>query len=108
MSALLLAKHVKTVIPKLTDGTWSTSVKMAANTLQELREPCGFFMDVKMVNTENSKQITGLSLVTLAMDEVAATAIAGLRGATLHRLSIVGEVVRGDAPAEGLLTGGQW
>jgi RNA recognition motif-containing protein len=80
---------------------------VAASTLQELFEPYGFVMDVKMVKRDNSEQIIGSALVTMATDESAAAAIAALHGATLDGASIKVEARGEESAFEGRLPGGR-
>jgi RNA recognition motif-containing protein len=80
---------------------------VAASTLQELFEPYGFVMDVKMVKGENSERIVGSALVTMATDESATAAITALNGAALNGASIKVEASGGPAPVEGPFPGGK-
>jgi len=67
---------------------------VVASTVQELFEPYGFVMDVKLT-TRGAGEAPGSALVTMATDEAAGAAIRGLNGRTLNGLVIQVE------PAEG-------
>ena len=63
--------------------------------MQELVEPYGFVMDVKLTAGEAGRT-HGSALVTMATDEAAAAAIRALNGTSLHGL-----VIRVEADSEG-------
>lgn len=59
------------------------------STLQELFEPFGFVMDVKLVSGgAKAPESLGSALVTMATDESAGAAMRALNGASLHGLTI--------------------
>ena len=60
---------------------------VAASTVQELFEPYGFVMDVKLT-TDGAGRAPGFAVVTMATDEAAGAAIRGLNGTNLHGLVI--------------------
>ena len=70
---------------------------VAVGTLQELFEPHGFVMDVKVVAGDKGGQGLGFALVTMATDESARAATQALDGTRLHGVAI--RVV--EAQAEG-------
>jgi RNA recognition motif-containing protein len=67
---------------------------VVASTVQELFEPYGFVMDVKLT-TGGDGQAPGSALVTMATDEAARAAIRALNGTILHGLVIQVEPARG-------------
>jgi len=67
---------------------------VAASTLQELFEPHGFVMDVKLVACAKAGQTLASALVTMAKDESARAAIKALNGASLHGVAITVEAAR--------------
>ena len=69
---------------------------MTATTLQELFEPFGFVMDVKLVAGGNGNEALGLGFVIMSTDEAARAAMVGLNGANLHGAAIRVEVAHGD------------
>jgi RNA recognition motif-containing protein len=69
------------------------AMDVAATSLQELFEPYGFVMDVKLISgIEAGKPRT--AFVTMATDESARTAIGALNGADLHGVAITVEMAR--------------
>lgn len=82
------------------------SQDVAASTLQELFEPYGFVMDVKIVKGNGAEQAQGSALVTMATDESAMAAIGALNGASLHGAAIRVEAAGVQAPAERAQPGG--
>jgi len=60
---------------------------VGASTVQELFEPYGFVMDVKLTAGEAGRA-PGSALVTMATDEAAEAAIRALNGTSLHGLGI--------------------
>ena len=69
---------------------------VAASTLQELFEPHGFVMDIKLVTGNRIGQALGFGLVTMATDESAGAAIRELNGTSLHGMVIKVEEARAD------------
>jgi RNA recognition motif-containing protein len=67
---------------------------VAASTLQELFEPYGFVMDVRLI-AAGTRRAPGGALVTMATDEAAGAAIQALNGTTLHGLVIRVEAAEG-------------
>ena len=67
---------------------------MAASTLQELFEPHGFVMDVKLVAGDEGRQALGFGIVTMATDESARAAMRALNGTSLHGVVIKVEEAR--------------
>ena len=64
------------------------AVDVATSTLQELFEPHGFVMDVKLVRADKTGAIPARAIVTMARDESARAAMSALNGASLHGLLI--------------------
>jgi len=73
---------------------------VVASTVQELFEPYGFVMDVKL-RTSGAGQAPGSALVTMATDEAAGAAIRALNGTTLHGLVIQVEPAKGPTESGG-------
>jgi RNA recognition motif-containing protein len=73
---------------------------VAPHTVQELFEPYGFVMDVKLT-TDEAGHAPGFAVVTMATDEAAGAAIRGLNGTSLHGL-----VIRVETAAEGRIGSG--
>jgi RNA recognition motif-containing protein len=69
---------------------------VTASTLQELFEPYGFVMDVKVVASAGLGEPRTFALVTMATDESASVALRALNGASLHGALICVQ----EAPAE--------
>ena len=69
---------------------------VAASTLQELFEPHGFVMDVKVVAGDKAGRRQGFAFVTMATDESARAAMRALNGSSLHGLMIKVEEARAD------------
>jgi RNA recognition motif-containing protein len=69
---------------------------VSATTLQELFEPFGFVMDVKLVDGGNGNEALGFAFVIMATDEAARSAMAGLNGVSLHGAAIRVEVAQAD------------
>jgi RNA recognition motif-containing protein len=67
---------------------------VAASTLQELFEPHGFVMDVKLVACDKAGHALAFALVTMAKDESARSAMKALNGASLHGVAITVEVAQ--------------
>jgi cold-inducible RNA-binding protein len=67
---------------------------VAASTLQELFEPHGYVMDVKLVSSDKTGSTPGFALVMMANDESARAAMNALNGSNLHGLSITVEIAR--------------
>ena len=61
---------------------------VAASTLQELFEPFGFVMDVKLGENGGAEPAPRSALVTMATDEAAGAARLALDGSRLHGVSI--------------------
>lgn len=80
---------------------------VAASTLQELFEPYGFVMDVKLAKKGGAGQALGSALVTMATDESAGAAIRALNGASLHDRIISVEVSLVQAPTAHARPGGK-
>jgi RNA recognition motif-containing protein len=72
------------------------AIDVAASSLQELFEPYGFVMDVKLRSGTDAGKPRA-ALVAMATDESAKAAIGALNGADLHGLAITLKV----APVEG-------
>ena len=73
---------------------------VSAAALQELFEPHGFVMDVKLLTVGKAAQAVHVAFVILATDESAEVAVRVLNGALLHGVAIRVEVAReegGDA-----------
>jgi cold-inducible RNA-binding protein len=67
---------------------------VAASTLQELFEPHGYVMDVKLVPDEKRGSAPGFALVMMANDASANAAINALNGSTLHGLLITVQIAQ--------------
>jgi RNA recognition motif-containing protein len=67
---------------------------VAASTLQELFEPHGYVMDVKLVVRDKPGGAGGFALVMMANDESARAAMNALNGSSLHGLSITVEMAQ--------------
>lgn len=65
---------------------------VAASTLQELFEPHGFVMDVKLMACDKAERALGFALVTMAKDEAAKEAMKALNGTSVHGVAITVEV----------------
>jgi RNA recognition motif-containing protein len=77
---------------------------LAASTLEELFEPYGFVMDVKVVAGEGLGEPRRSAFVTMATDESANVALRALIGANLHGVLIQVQEARaepGTRPASG-------
>jgi RNA recognition motif-containing protein len=70
---------------------------VAASTLQELFEPHGYVMDVKLMACDKTRSTCGFAVVMMAKDESARAAMKALNGASLHGLSITVEMARDEA-----------
>ena len=73
---------------------------VSAAALQELFEPYGFVMDVKLLTVGNAAEAVRVAFVILATDESAEAAVRALNGSFLHGVAIQVEVAReegGDA-----------
>jgi RNA recognition motif-containing protein len=69
---------------------------VAASTLQELFEPHGFVMDVKLVTGSRVGRALGFAFVTMATDESAGAAMSELHQTSLHGVVIKVEAARAD------------
>jgi RNA recognition motif-containing protein len=79
------------------------AVDVAASRLQELFEPYGFVMDIRLVAGSQAGQPLGFALVRMATDESAGAATGALNGTSLHGVRITAEEARAegaDARAE--------
>ena len=79
---------------------------VSAGALQELFEPHGFVVDVKLVTAGKAAGTAAVAFVIMATDESAEAAINALNGSTLHGVVIRVETAREDAddglrPTEG-------
>jgi RNA recognition motif-containing protein len=61
---------------------------VAASTLQELFEPYGFVMDVKLAASDKAGVSLGHAWVTMATDEAAMAAARALDGTRLHGVAV--------------------
>jgi RNA recognition motif-containing protein len=73
---------------------------VAASTLQELFEPYGYVMDVKLAPPDKTRPC-GCAFVIMANDESAMAAMKVLNGTALHGLSITVEVAPDEGPPRG-------
>ena len=71
---------------------------VAASTLQELFEPHGYVMDVKLVSRDKPGSAPGFALVMMASDASANAAINALNGSSLHGLLITVEIAQDKGP----------
>jgi hypothetical protein len=69
---------------------------VAASSLQELFEPHGFVMDVKLASNAEAGGRGGYAVVTMATDQAAETALKALNGVTFHGAAIRIEIARAD------------
>jgi RNA recognition motif-containing protein len=69
---------------------------VAVTTLQELFEPHGFVMDIKLGRGEKAGPPSGFAFVTMATDASATAALRALNGAVLHGAIINIEHASGD------------
>ncbi len=81
---------------------------VSAGALQELFEPHGFVMDVKVTTEGKAAEAVRVAFVILATDESAEAAVKALNGSFLHGVAIRVEVAReeGDGalrPTEGVV-----
>jgi RNA recognition motif-containing protein len=67
---------------------------VAASTLQELFEPYGFVMDIKLVASDKAGHTPGYAWVTMATDEAAAAAARALNGSNVHGVVVQVEEAR--------------
>jgi RNA recognition motif-containing protein len=80
---------------------------VAASTLQELFEPHGYVMDVKLVACDKPGSAGGFALVMMANDESARTAMNALNGTSLHGLSITVEMAQEEGTPSRAASGGE-
>ena len=80
---------------------------VAASTLQELFEPHGYVMDVKIIACDRAASARGFALVMMAYDESARAAMDALNVSSLHGLSITVEVAREEGPLSRAGSGGR-
>ena len=80
---------------------------VATSTLQELFEPHGFVMDVKVVAGDKAGQNRGFAVVTMATDESARAAMRALNGASLHGVMIQVEEARTEGSGGPAGSGGE-
>jgi RNA recognition motif-containing protein len=72
---------------------------VAASTLQELFEPHGYVMDVKLAVPDKTGKTCRFAFVMMANDESAVAALKALNGSALHGLLITVEIARNDGPS---------
>jgi RNA recognition motif-containing protein len=77
--------------------------EVAASTLQELFEPHGFVMDVRLVAGDKSGPARGSAFVTMATDESAWAAMSALNGVSLRGIEM--RVEMADLEGAGGVTG---
>jgi len=80
---------------------------VAASTLQELFEPFGFVMDVKLEESSGAEAGPRSALVTMATDEAAGAARRALDGSRLHGVLIRVELAETGKPLGPPGSGGQ-
>jgi len=80
---------------------------VAASSLQELFEPHGFVMDIKLVAGNKAGQALGFAFVTMATDESARAAMRALNGARLHGVAIQLEEARAEGAGGHAGSGGK-
>ena len=81
-----------TVKNRLYVGNLAEDVSTAA--LQELFEPHGFVMDVKLMTVGKAAEAVRVAFVILATDESAEAAVKALNGSFVHGVAIRVEVAR--------------